>query len=232
VIQLDGVHKSYIHLLEDESSAVVDLSMHVRQGEVCGLIGPNGAGKSTTIKMILGLTRPTQGKVSEVDKCKVGYVPENPYFYTHLTGHELLDLYARIFKIKNRKELITKLLHKVNLEDAKNNRLSTYSKGMLQRIGIAQALINNPSLLILDEPMSGLDPIGRHQIKQIIEEEKAKGTTVIICSHILADIQDLCTQIIMLSKGRVVIQGATEEVCAGRSLEEVFMEKIGDNNQS
>lgn len=199
-----------------------NVSFDVYQGEVFGFVGPNGAGKTTTFKSILGFVTPTEGSIELMGKehsnsCakrKIGYLPENPYFYDYLTGEELLFYMGELhgLKRKNLIEKVDELLRKVRMENAKKVELRKYSKGMLQRIGIAQALINDPEFLILDEPMSGLDPIGRREIKDLILEEKRKGKTILLSSHMLSDVEALCDRVGIIMGGRVIKTGKIGEL--------------------
>jgi ABC-2 type transport system ATP-binding protein len=191
-----------------------DVSFDVRKGEVFGFVGPNGAGKTTTFKSILGFVSPTEGKIELLGKehtnseakSRIGYLPENPYFYDYLTGEELLrymgELQGLPRKVLN--ERTDELLRKVRMEHAKKLQMRKYSKGMLQRIGVAQALVNDPEFLILDEPMSGLDPIGRREIKDLILEEKRKGKTILLSSHMLSDVEALCDRVGIIMGGKVI----------------------------
>ncbi|HET7288934.1 MAG TPA: ABC transporter ATP-binding protein [Thermodesulfobacteriota bacterium] len=191
-----------------------DVSFDVRKGEVFGFVGPNGAGKTTTFKLILGFVSPTEGKIELLGeehsnsgaKSRIGYLPENPYFYDYLTGEELLrymgELHGLGRKVLN--ERTDELLRKVSMEHAKKLQMRKYSKGMLQRIGVAQALVNDPEFLILDEPMSGLDPIGRREIKDLILEEKRKGKTILLSSHMLSDVEALCDRVGIIMGGTVI----------------------------
>ncbi len=197
----------------------IDLS--VREGEIFGFVGPNGAGKTTTLKVLMGLIRPTQGRahilghdVSETAfRRHVGFLPENPYFYEFLTGREILRFYARVSGVAapEREARIETLLGWVGLSHAADTRLRTYSKGMLQRIGIAQALIHDPQVVFLDEPMSGLDPIGRKEIRDLILRLQRDGKTVFMNTHILSDVEMLCHRVAIIVKGRIRWQGRIED---------------------
>ena len=207
----------------------VDLA--VAPGEVFGLLGPNGAGKTTTIKVALGLMRPTSGTVDLAvgGLSRVGYLPENPYFYDYLSGREFLTFCARLFGLESeaRSERVAALLEDVDLTTAAGTHLRKYSKGMLQRIGIAQALINDPELVLLDEPMTGLDPIGRVEVKRIIERLHERGKTVLFNSHILGDVHDLCTHIAIMQSGRVIWRGTVPEALAeAPTLEDFFIKVV------
>ena len=187
------------------------LDLEIRKGEIFGLLGPNGSGKSTTIKLLLGLLFPTQGRAlvfgqdaSEVTKNeRIGYLPEESYLYKYLTAEETLDFYGRLFDMpaKIRKERVNDLIEQVGLTFAKRRQLKEYSKGMTRRIGLAQALINDPELILLDEPTSGLDPMGTREMKDMILKLRDQGKTVVMCSHLLADVQDVCDRIAILYQG-------------------------------
>ena len=193
--------------------ALDSLNLQVESGEIFGYLGPNGAGKTTTFKLLLGLIFPTSGTASifgenikEVGfKKRVGFLPEQPYFYDHLTGEEFLEFYAQLFRIdkKTRKQKVHSLLEAVGLKESASMQLRKFSRGMLQRIGIAQALVNDPELVILDEPLSGLDPFGRKEIRDIILHLKDEGRTVIFSSHVLSDVEMICDRIGILMQGRL-----------------------------
>src|SRR4051812_32123336 len=199
----------------DKVRALDDLSLTIQRGEVFGLLGPNGSGKSTTIKLLLGLIFPTRGSASvlgrpagdnEINE-KVGFLPEESYLYRFLNGEETLKFYGRLFKIpsKELKRRVPELLDVVGLDaKSRKRKLREYSKGMARRIGLAQALINNPELILLDEPTTGLDPIGTREMKDLIVSLKQQGKTVLLCSHLLADVQDVCDRITVLFGGRMV----------------------------
>jgi len=198
------------------------LCLEVREGEIFGFLGPNGAGKSTTIKLLMHLLHPTSGTArilgQSVDSVSmhqhIGYLPENPYFYDYLTPRELLTYVGRLFGLR-RKDLSNKveaLIEDVGLSRAANLQLRKFSKGMVQRIGIAQALINDPKIVFLDEPMSGLDPLGRMDVRRIIMALKARGVTVFFSSHILPDVEAICDRVAILNRGRLQEQGALEDI--------------------
>ena len=202
--------------------ALKALDLEIRKGEVFGLLGPNGSGKSTTIKLLLGLLFPTSGRAlvfgkdaSEVSKNeKIGYLPEESYLYKFLTAEETLDFYGRLFDMPAnvRKERVNTLIEKVGLTWAKRRQLKEYSKGMTRRIGLAQALINDPDLVLLDEPTSGLDPLGTREMKDMILELREQGKTVVMCSHLLADVQDVCDRIAILYQGELKELGRVESL--------------------
>ncbi len=204
--------------------AVRDLDLRVERGEVYGLLGPNGSGKSTTLKIILGLVSPTRGcteifgRDSRLVKSReaVGFLPENPYFYKYLSGEETLRFFGRLcglggVQLKNR---IDELLELVGLTKARKRRLGTYSKGMLQRIGLAQALIHEPKLLVLDEPTAGVDPAGSREIRDLILDLKRRGITVLLSSHLLAQAQEICDHVGILADGVLVREGRLQELIA------------------
>ncbi len=202
--------------------AVDGVSLRIEQGEVYGLIGPNGSGKSTTMKALLGLVVPTSGvcKVFGCDSMKVdarqfvGFLPENPYFYKHQTAEETLKFYGRLCEMRGKvlASRIDKLLELVSLEDARKCRLGGYSKGMLQRVGLAQALIQKPKLVVLDEPTAGVDPVGSRQIRDLIFQLKEQGTTVFLCSHLLDQVQEVCDRVGIIFNGKMVQQGSLSEL--------------------
>ncbi len=202
--------------------AVVDLSFRVGQGEVYGLIGPNGSGKSTTMKVILGLVQATSGRteVFGIDSGKVGsrrdvgFLPENPYFYKHMTGRETLEFYGKLCGIHGAqlRERVPELLALVGLESAAGRPIAGYSKGMLQRIGLAQAIVHRPRLVVLDEPTAGVDPRGSRHIRDLILQMKAEGTSVILSSHLLEQVQEVCDRAGIIYKGRMVLEGRLEDL--------------------
>lgn len=210
-----GLSKNYV-------VAVDNLSFNVAAGEVYGLIGPNGSGKSTTMKVVLGLMAASNGsaKVFGLDsgdikaRNEIGFLPENPYFYKHLSGEETLKFYGKLCGLKGSelKDRIVELLKLVDLEDAAKRRLGGYSKGMLQRIGLAQTLIQNPRLVILDEPTAGVDPVGSRQIRDLILKLKDDGYTVFLCSHLLEQVQEVCDRVGIIFKGRMRREGTLDEL--------------------
>ena len=207
--------------------ALDDVSIEVPAGGVFGLLGPNGAGKSTTLKVLVGLLKPTKGHAEifgraprEVSaRARLGFLPENPSFYDELSAEELLSYFAGLcgYAASERHARARRALDLVGLGDDRRRRLRQYSKGMVQRVGIAQALVNDPELVILDEPMSGLDPVGRHDVRQIIVRLRDEGRTVVFSSHILPDAELLCTRVGILAKGRVVAFGGLSELTASVS---------------
>ncbi len=217
--------------------AVDGVSLRIGAGEVYGLIGPNGSGKSTTMKALLGLVAPTSGRCSIfgrdslwVDsRQEVGFLPENPYFYKHLSGAETLRFYGRLCGLGGRglRARIDELLALVGLEDARDRRVSGYSKGMLQRIGLAQALVQEPRLLILDEPTAGVDPVGSRHIRDLILRLKERGVTVFLCSHLLEQVQEVCDRVGVIHKGRMVRQGPLEELTAISGQTELVLSDAG-----
>ena len=201
------------------------ISFTVREGEIFGFVGPNGAGKTTTLKILMGLIRPTAGAASILGhdvgetsfRRHVGFLPENPYFYDFLTGREILRFYARLSGVPRSRlrSRVDALLAWVGLTQAADARLRTYSKGMLQRIGIAQALVHDPSVVFLDEPMSGLDPIGRKEVRDLILRLRSEGKTVFMNTHILSDVEMVCDRVAIIVRGRIRFEGATHEFLAG-----------------
>ena len=205
-----------------KAKAVNSIDFEIRQGEVVGLLGPNGSGKSTTVKMLLGLLYPTGGRLSVfgrsprvvATKREIGYLPEESYLYKYLTAAETLDFFGSLFNLsaQDRKERIDQLLEMVGLEHARRRRVGEFSKGMARRIGLAQAMINDPSFLILDEPTSGLDPLGCREVKDLILTLKRRGKTVLVTSHLLSDVEDVCDRVIILYGGRIRAQGSLNEL--------------------
>lgn len=215
--------------------AVKNLSLSVRRGEVYGFIGPNGAGKSSTIRALLGFNRIASGEISilgvdardETARARLGYLPETPTYYDFLTPVELLDSYGRIFGMgaEDRRTRIEELLGQVGLSDHAKKRIGKFSKGMQQRLGLAQAMLNDPELLILDEPASGLDPLGREEIRQLIESMKTRGRTVFFSSHELSEIETICDRVGMLVDGELKVEGSPGMLSGkhGISLERLFI---------
>ncbi len=205
-----------------KAKAVNDIDFEVHEGEVIGLLGPNGSGKSTTVKMILGLLYPNAGQLSVLGKSpkavetklEIGYLPEESYLYKYLTAEETLDFFGSLFNLSKaeRKLRIDQLLDMVGMTHARNRRVGEFSKGMARRIGLAQAMINDPALLILDEPTSGLDPLGCREVKDLIKMLKKRGKTVIVTSHLLSDVEDVCDRVIILYGGKIRAQGSLEEL--------------------
>lgn len=214
--------------------ALRDLSLQIARGEVYGLLGPNGSGKSTTLKIILGLVSPTSGMAeifgrasSEVASHEsVGFLPESPYFYKYLTGAETLRFYGKLCGLRGEtlRERIIELLELVGLTSAADRRLSAYSKGMLQRIGLAQALINDPPLLVLDEPTAGVDPAGSRDIRDLLLRLKQRGTTVLLSSHLLEQAQEVCDRVGILAQGVLVREGRVDALLAVENQTEVILE--------
>lgn len=204
--------------------AVDDVSLTIMPGEVYGLIGPNGSGKSTTMKALLGLLSPTAGScyvfgqnsMRTDSRQEIGFLPENPYFYKHLSGEETLKFYGKLCGLRGKllKERVDEMMDLVSLTDARRRRIGGYSKGMLQRIGLAQALIHDPRLVILDEPTAGVDPVGSRQIRDLIVNLKERGVTVFLCSHLLEQVQEVCDHVGIIFKGKLVKQGRLEDLIA------------------
>jgi ABC-2 type transport system ATP-binding protein len=218
-----GVTKTFKDFwLRPRVRAVDGVTLEVRRGQVYGLLGPNGSGKSTTIKMLLGLLQPTAGRIAILGKRPtdvatkrlIGYLPEESYLYRFLTGRETLDYFGRLFRLdaRARRERIDMLLEMVGLEAVQHRPVGEYSKGMQRRIGLAQSLINDPQLLILDEPTSGMDPVGSRQIKDLIATLARRGKTVLLCSHLLGDVEDLCDRVAIMYGGKIRAEGTCAEL--------------------
>lgn len=222
-LNIEDLHKTFsLGFIPKKKKILKGISLSVNQGEIFGYLGPNGAGKTTTIKCILGLILPDQGKIELLGhphlslraKAQTGFLPENPYFYDHLKASEFLDFYSQLFsmKKKEREDKIKRLLQTVSLEQFADLQLRKFSRGMLQRIGLAQALLHDPSLVLLDEPLGGLDPLGRKEIRDIIVKLKEEGKTVFLSSHILQDIEMICDRVAILVNGEIVNQGTLHEL--------------------
>jgi ABC-2 type transport system ATP-binding protein len=222
-IELRGLTKDYsVGLRGVKLRAVDQLTLEIPRGKIYGLLGPNGSGKSTTIKIILGLLEPTLGScfvLGVPSKCvearvDVGYLPESPQFYRYLTGRELVGFYARLCGLGGARlaPRVAEVIAWVGLSEAADRRVGTYSKGMLQRIGLAQALVHDPKLVILDEPTAGVDPAGTGAMTELILQLKAQGKTVLITSHLLAQIEMICDRVAILDRGRLLLEGAVDEL--------------------
>lgn len=215
--------------------AVDGVSIRIMPGEVYGLIGPNGSGKSTTMKALLGLVAPTSGSCAIFGKDSlktdsrhdVGFLPENPYFYKHLSGAETLRFYGKLCGLAGKalEERISELLALVDLEGARDRRIGGYSKGMLQRIGLAQALVQKPRLVILDEPTAGVDPLGSRQIRDLIFKLREQGITVFLCSHLLEQVQEVCDHVGMIFRGKIVRAGKLEDLIAIEDQTEIILKE-------
>ena len=205
-----------------QNIGIQDLTLEVEEGQIFGLVGPNGSGKTTTLKLLLGLIFPTSGNAqvlgepmgSPGSKAKIGYLPEGPYFYEHLNAPELLRMYGSLFGLGGDalEKRIRELLELVDMWDRRDYRVANYSRGMRQRVGVAQALINDPDLLFFDEPTSGLDPIGAKDIREVILELRDRGKTVFLCSHLLKEMEPICDHIAILARGRLITRGAVHEL--------------------
>ena len=219
-------------------NALESLDLEVRRGEIFGLLGPNGSGKSTTIKLILGLLFPTSGQALVFDKDasdvskneRIGYLPEESYLYKFLNAEETLDFYGRLFNMSagRRKQRVRDLIKLIDIEWAKRRQLKEYSKGMTRRIGLAQALINDPELIVLDEPTTGLDPIGTREMKDLILKLKSEGKTVVMCSHLLADVQDVCDRIAILYQGDLKELGRVDSLRKVRDVTQLRAQGLSD----
>lgn len=232
-LKIEDLHKSFrVGFILKKKKILKGISLEVEEGEIFGYLGPNGAGKTTTLKCILGIIFPERGKIELFNqphlslqaKERIGFLPENPYFYEHLRASEFLDFYGELFSIKKskREKKINELLNLVGLEKWADLPLRKFSRGMLQRIGIAQALINDPALILLDEPLGGLDPLGRKEIRDIIAGLKRKGKTVFLSSHILQDIEMICDRVAIIVNGEIISQGRLQELVS----EKIFFTEV------
>ncbi|MEE2681613.1 MAG: ABC transporter ATP-binding protein [Planctomycetota bacterium] len=225
IIEAVGLTKTFTDFwFRSKARAVDGIDFEIEQNEIFGLLGPNGSGKSTTIKMILGLLRKTRGRLSVFGKeptdvsikNRIGYLPEETYMYRFLDARETLDYYGKLFGLDHRirKRRVDELLDMVGLSEVAHRKVGEYSKGMARRIGLAQALINDPDLLILDEPTSGLDPIGTRQVKHLLQELGRSGTTILLSSHLLSDVEDVCDRMVILYGGKIRAEGTGSELLA------------------
>lgn len=234
-VAVEGLTKVFpVPFRKKSITAVRDLNLQVEAGEVYGLLGPNGSGKSTTLKIILGLVSPTRGRTqifgqNSTDVAShqsVGFLPESPYFYKFLTGKETLRFFGKLCGLRGEQltDRVDGLLELVGLTEARDQRLSSYSKGMLQRIGLAQALVNEPALLVLDEPTAGVDPAGSRDIRNLILDLKKRGVTVLISSHLLEHVEEVCDRVGILSKGELVREGPLDELIAIEDRTEIVLQ--------
>jgi ABC-2 type transport system ATP-binding protein len=225
-IETQKLTKVYKSRLAGEVKVVNDLDLTVEEGEIYGFLGPNGAGKTTTIKMLLGIIYPSSGEgyvfgkeIGDIDVHRIiSYVPERPYYYEHMTGLELLMFYASLFGINDKQKCIN-LLEKVNLHGDMSKTISQYSKGMQQRVGLAQSLLNDPKLLFLDEPTGGLDPIAHTEIRDLILQFRDEGRTVFISSHELSEVERICDRVAIINKGVIARQGKLDDLLRGGRIE-------------
>ena len=242
-IRITNLSKYYKKGLQPTKLVVNDLNLEIKEGEVFGFLGPNGAGKSTVIKILLDFIRPDSGNVTikelpvnePMARKYIGYLPENPFFYDHLTAEETLKFGGKAAGMKKGtlKDRIDQLLTRLKLSHVKKQPIRTYSKGMVQRIGLALALIHDPEICILDEPMSGLDPLGRRLVADLILDMRKMGKTVFFSSHILSDIESLCDRIGILNEGKLLFCGPLEDfVEESKGLEEAFIKLVETNNKA
>jgi ABC-2 type transport system ATP-binding protein len=240
VLRVDQLAKTYRKPFTGKKvEAVRGVSFEVRRGEIFGFLGPNGAGKTTTIKMLTGLISPTRGSARLFDipapsaeaMGRIGFLPENPYIYPYLTPREFVTLCARLSGVGGRglEQKVERVIERVGIAEAIDRPVRNLSKGMLQRTGFAAAIVHEPELLMLDEPMSGLDPVGRKEVRDLIVEERAAGRTVFFSSHILSDVEMLCDRVCILRKGEVVVAGAMDELLdSGKRTSEITLRGGGE----
>jgi len=234
-VRIENLTKIFpVPLRRQRVTAVRDISFEVHPGEVYGLLGPNGSGKSTTLKILLGLVTPNHGRAMIFgqdsrdyhSRRDVGFLPENPYFYKFLTAAETLRFYGKVCGMGGAalNKRIDELIHLVGLEDARDRRIGGFSKGMLQRIGLAQALIQDPRLVVLDEPTAGVDPAGSHQIRDLILDLKKRGKTVLLTSHLLEQVQEICDRVGIMARGEMIREGALADLVSVKNQTEFIIE--------
>jgi ABC-2 type transport system ATP-binding protein len=234
-VQIEGITKTFpVPLRRQRVMAVKNLSFSVQPGEVYGLLGPNGCGKSTTLKILLGLVTPNSGRAlifgqdsrEYRSRRDVGFLPENPYFYKFLTAAETLAFYGKICGLSGKilATRIDELIELVGLRDARDRRVGGFSKGMLQRIGLAQALIQDPGLVVLDEPTAGVDPAGSHQIRDLILDLKKRGKTVLLTSHLLEQVQEICDRVGIMARGEMIREGSLDDLVRVKNQTEFVIE--------
>lgn len=219
---MDAIYTKNLTKEYDGFKAVDNLNLKVEEGQIYGFLGPNGAGKTTTMLMLLGILKPTQGEIRIMGeslsknplsiKKKIGVVSEKQYLYREMTAQEYLNFFADLYKVKNKKNRIEQLLAAVDLLDVRNRKLGAFSRGMQQKLGFARALLHEPELLLLDEPVSGLDPTGIKQIRDLIEKENKKGKTVFISSHLLSEVEKLCNKVAIINKGKLLAEETMENL--------------------
>jgi ABC-2 type transport system ATP-binding protein len=240
-VEIDGLTKDYAagSFSLRRKRALDHLTLNIDEGEIFGLIGPNGAGKTTTLKLLMELIFPTEGgarilgmPVGDLSvKAEIGYLPEQPYFYDYLTGRELLNYFGQLFGMgrEARRQRVEELLRRVDLVAAGDVQLRKYSKGMTQRLGVAQAILNRPRIAFLDEPMSGLDPMGRRDMTELIRDLHREGCTVLFCSHILPDVEALCSRVAILNQGKMVREGKLADILDLSLTIEVVLANVSDS---
>jgi len=234
-VQIENISKFFpVPLRRQRVQAVKNFSLVVEPGQVYGLLGPNGCGKSTTLKILLGLVSPNSGRALVFGKDSreyrsrrdVGFLPENPYFHKFLTAAELLSFHGKICGLSGKKltSRIDELIELVGLRDARDRRVGGFSKGMLQRIGLAQALVHNPGLVVLDEPTAGVDPAGSHQIRDLILDLKKRGKTILLTSHLLEQVQEICDRVGIMARGEMIREGSLEDLVRVKNQTEFVIE--------
>jgi ABC-2 type transport system ATP-binding protein len=242
-VEIEHLTKVFkIPMRRERVVAVRDLSIKVEPGEVYGLLGPNGSGKSTTLKILLGLVSPTRGQTRVFgedsalvrSRKDVGFLPENPYFYKFLTGEETVRFFGKLSGLGGAElgKRVKELLELVGLSEAADRRVGGYSKGMLQRIGLAQALVQDPGLLVLDEPTAGVDPVGSREIRDLILALKARGKTILLCSHLLSQVQEICDRVGILARGQLVREGRVEDLLSVRDRTEIVFDQVSPDKMA
>ncbi len=236
MLQIQGIHQAFRTGFWLKLAPILhDISFEIPKGSITGFLGPNGAGKTTLIHLIMGIKRPKAGRIllegipvdSTEARLKMGYLPERPYFYEHLTGEQLLYFFGRLSGLSDGEiaSRIPRALDRVGMAHARHKELRAYSKGMLQRIGIAQAILGDPQFIVLDEPMSGLDPFGRKEIRELIQDLGSEGRTIFFSSHIIPDVESICDRVVLIQKGRLIGNGPIRELLGqqAKSIEIAFL---------
>lgn len=236
IVEISNLVKIYKSQFKGHVEAINDISFFIEKGQIYGLLGPNGSGKTTTMKLMLGLLKPTSGKIqifgqnpdSLTIKQEIGYLPEESYLYKHLSAYQTMNYFSALMgkKIPQVQKKIWEILEEVGLQKSANRPVREYSKGMMRRLGLALILLKDPQLIFLDEPTIGLDPIGAREFKKLIEKFKSQNKTVLLSSHLLSEIEDLCDQIFIIQNGQLIRQGALKDLLSVKSMFTIELEKL------